>query len=206
MPTSSSSSRRAVASGASSATSRLPAGISRRRPSTAARYWRTMSTEAPSSTTGTIDTAPGWWTSSRSNSSPSGSAKVPTPTEIRWPPKTSRSASLRNGVKLQQARTPALGPGQSGAHQLPEQGVGAVGPALELGMGLSADPERVAFELDELHQAVVGRGTGAAQARLLETGPVAGVELVAVAVTLVDDRLPVGGCHLRSGLELGRVD
>ena len=41
----------------------------------AARNCRTSSTR-PSSSTGTTTTAPGWWTTSRSNVSPDGSAKV----------------------------------------------------------------------------------------------------------------------------------
>ncbi len=57
-PASSASSRRAVASGGSSPLSRVPAGSSRTRASTAARYWRTSDT-VPSSWTGTTVTAPG---------------------------------------------------------------------------------------------------------------------------------------------------
>ena len=37
------------------------------------------------STNGTADTAPGWWTMSRSNGEPSGPAKVPRATEISDP-------------------------------------------------------------------------------------------------------------------------
>src|SRR5205807_1222246 len=100
---------------------------------------------------------------------------------------TARSASLRNRVNLQQARLAAFGPGQGGAHQLPEQRMGTVGATLELGVGLGADPEGVTRQLDELHQAIVGRRTRAAKARLLEAGAVAGVELVSVPMALVDD-------------------
>ena len=72
-PTSSISSRRAVVSGGSSATSRLPAGISSTRSSTAARYWRTMTT-CSSSVNATTDTAPGCRTISRWNREPSGAS------------------------------------------------------------------------------------------------------------------------------------
>ena len=47
-------------------------------------------------------------------------------------------------------------------------GAGTVGPALELGMGLRADPERMVGELDELDQAAVGRGARADEAGLFE--------------------------------------
>src|SRR5438309_8652773 len=168
MPTSSSSSRRAQISGLSPATSSLPAGISSRSRSIAARYWRTISAAVPSSTTGTIDAAPGWRTTSRVNSSPDGSAKVPTATVIRLPRWTSRSASLRNRLNLDEPRCPALGPDERGPHQLAEQWMGPVGPALELGMGLRADPGRVTGQLDELGQTVVGRHARARQPALLQ--------------------------------------
>src|SRR5438270_5765113 len=158
-----------------------------------------------SSSTGTIETAPGWCTRSRWNVDPSGASNVPTATEIRVPVWTDLSASLRNGVNLQQARLATLGPGEGGAHQFPEQRMGTVGAAPELGVGLGADPERVARQLDELDQPVVGRRSRAAQAGLLQASAVAGVELVAVPVPLVDDRLAVGPGHLRTRLELGRV-
>ena len=84
-------------------------------------------------------------------------------------------------------------------------GWGSVGPALELGMGLGADPEGVAGQLDELDQPVVGRGPRAHQADLLEPAAEAGVHLVAVAVALGHHLGAVGQGHLRAGLEPGRV-
>jgi hypothetical protein len=45
---------------------------------------------------------------------------------------------------------------QGRADQLAEQRVGPVGPALELGVRLGTDPERVAGQLDELDQPIVG--------------------------------------------------
>src|SRR5436309_7686659 len=96
---------------------------------------------------------------SRSNSSPSGDRKVATATVMRLPRWTVRSASFRNRVnrvQRDQPRLAALGPDERGADQLAEERMGAVGPALELGVGLGADPEGVAGQLDELDQAVVG--------------------------------------------------
>ena len=67
-------------------------------------------------------------------------------------------------------RLAPFGPVQRRGHQIPEQRVGPVGPALELGMGLGADPERVLAQLDELDQAAVGRGARADQADRFELG------------------------------------
>ena len=96
------------------------------------------------------------------------------------------------------ARSPGSAPPlQGGADQLPEQRVRAVGPALELGVGLRADPVRVVGELDELDQAPVGRrARSSTKPAVLEAGAVVRVELVAVAVALADDRLAVGLGHL----------
>src|SRR4051794_38552658 len=152
MPTSSSSSRWAVTSTGSSVTSRLPAGTSSNSASMAARYWRTRMT-SPSGGTGTTTTAPGGGTTSRSNSLPAGSTNVPVPAGTRGPRHTMRSSRLRNSdsgvVELQQPGGSTLGPAQGGGHEGGEQGVGPVGAALELGMGLGPDPERVAVQLHE---------------------------------------------------------
>src|SRR5439155_9032234 len=137
--------------------SRLPAGISSSSSSTAARYWRTSNTASPCSITGTTETAPGWWTMSRSNSLPSGATNVPTATLISGPRWTIRSERFWNPVNVDEPRGAAFGPGQRSADQRPEQRMGPVGSALELGVGLGADPEDVAGQLDELDQAIVGR-------------------------------------------------
>ena len=60
---------------------------------------------------------------------------------------------------------------EGGADQLAEQRVRPVGAALELGVGLRADPERVVGELDELDQPPVGRRAAAAQPGRLEARP-----------------------------------
>ena len=137
-----------------------------------------------SSISGTTETAPGWCTTSRSNGSPSGPTNVPTPSEITAPSKTSPRWIVRVAdrlgdstrsapavaVELDEVRVAALGPAQGGADELAEQRRRPVGAALELGVGLGADPERVALELDELDQATVGRRARAARSRRPRSG------------------------------------
>ena len=59
------------------------------------------------------------------------------------------------GLGLEEVRGPALGPGQRGTDELAEQRVRVGRTALELGMGLGADPEGMAVQLDELDEPVV---------------------------------------------------
>ena len=173
---------------------------------------------ASSSITGTTTTAPGWWTTCRSNSSPSGSGRArATPTGSR---RRGAARSRRPGTRgwsvtrllagrvvdrQRQARQTTLGPVAGRLHERGEQRVRAVGAALELGVGLGADEERVTRQLDELDQAVVGRGARADQPRLLEPAAVLVVHLVAVPVALVDDFLAVRGLHDRARQQLRRV-
>src|SRR5207249_5604405 len=126
-------------------------------------------------------------------------------TVIRLPPWTSRSASLRNRLNLDEPWRAALGPDERGPHQLTEQRMGPVGPALELRVGLRADPERVARQLDELDEAVVGRHTRAPHPALLQPCAVARVHLVAVPVTFVYELLAIRGRDLRTRQQPGRV-
>jgi hypothetical protein len=164
---------------------------------------------------------------SRVKLEPSGASKVPTARLMTWPSWTRCSSRCRNrpgcvpprhrrdggrsdgrhpvDVEVGQVRVAALGTGQRGADELPEQRGGTLGPALELRMGLGAHPERMALELDELDQAAVGRGTRAHEAAVVEAALEPGVELVAVAVPLRDHDLAVGPRHLGSGHELGDV-
>ena len=100
--------------------------------------------------------------------------------------------------------TPAFGPLAGGPHERREQRVRAVGTALELGVRLRADEERVVGQLDELHQPVVGRQARAHQPGLFELGAVLVVHLVAVAVPLVDDLFAVGLLHDRAGQRASR--
>src|SRR4026209_2256357 len=66
-----------------------------------------------------------------------------------------------------------------------------VGAALELGMGLGADPERMIFELDELHQPAIRRKAAATKPGSLELRLQLGAELPPAAVPLADDEFAV---------------
>src|SRR5690242_1290364 len=59
------------------------------------------------------------------------------------------------GVHGEEVRRAVLGPLERSADELAEQRRRAVRAALELGVGLGADPERVTLELDELDEPVV---------------------------------------------------
>ena len=148
-------------------TSQVPAGTSSIIRSTAALYWRTNDT-LRSASTGTIVTAPGWCTMKRSKDSPSGARISACPTVKIQPRNTSTSDTRRNGgrgvwhgdlghaIEVEQVRLAPLRPVERGRHQFTEQGVGPIRSALELGVSLGADPERVVAQLDELDQAPVG--------------------------------------------------
>ena len=88
-----------------------------------------------------------------------GGDERPLPDDLLVELAESRQRNSRSdvgGVELEQVGRPALGSGQGGGHERLKERMGAGGAALELGMGLGADPERVAGELDELDQPVVG--------------------------------------------------
>src|SRR5882724_532328 len=78
-------------------------------------------------------------------------------------PANLRLGSLGKGDRLveffreEQMRVAALGARKRRADELPEQRRRPVGPALELGVCLRADPERVADQFDELDEPAVGR-------------------------------------------------
>ena len=174
----------------------------------------------------TTATAPGWRTTSRSKASPSGSTKWTRFTVMAQPPVDHLFAGLvelRQVVGRLQARlVPGAAAGQptspmsirrgsrpsartrAAPTSSRKRGWGSVGPALELRMGLGADPEGMAGQLDELDQPTVGGHARAHQADLLEPGAEAGVDLVAVPVALGHHLGPVGLGHLRAGQELGR--
>ena len=146
-------------------------------PSTAARYWRTIST-VPSAVSGTTTTAPGMVhdvplellavRALEVGPRPPGSASRGRPRSRRAygtpaRPSTSSSRGARPSARCRAAPTrPA------------NSGWGLSGPALELRVGLGADPEGVAGQLDELDQPVVGRGARADQAGALRAGPGSG--------------------------------
>src|SRR5664280_773816 len=94
------------------------------------------------------------------------------------------------------------GPDQPG-----EQRMRAGRPGEELRVSLGGDVVRmhVGRQLGELDQAAVGRGAGEAESGLLDLGPVVVVDLVAVAVALIDQEGTVGTGDDRAFGQLGRV-
>ena len=115
---------------------------------------------------------------------------------------SARPASATTGSASSRSNRCGLRPSaraSGGADELAEQRRRPVGPALELGVGLGADPERV-------RRAARRTRPGGRRATCPSTGsppprtraPVAGVELVAVAVPLGHDRRAVGLGHLRA--------
>src|ERR671919_2127493 len=114
-------------------------------------------------------------------------------------PRASGQADLRLlGVPLTPVR-------QGRSDEVPEEGLGAVRPALELWMELPGDEPGVVGDLDDLHQGPVGGLAGADQAGVLELAPHAGIHLVAVPVTLVGQLRSVRGGRLRAGEELAGI-
>ena len=77
--------------------------------------------------------------------------------------------------------------------------------ALELWVRLSADPEWVATEFDELDEPMIGRGARQPEVRGRELALIARVELIAVTMTFGYNLLAVGLRHLGAGLQLGHV-
>src|SRR6478736_1374085 len=77
----------------------------------------------------------------------------------------------------------------SGADELTEERLWAVGPGVELRVVLGGDEERMVVQLDHLDQALVRRGAAADQTLVFEPAPQLVVHLVTVAVALVDDGL-----------------
>src|SRR4051794_4314450 len=99
---------------------------------------------------------------------------------------TSVAGRICGSARLARPRTP-----QRRTDELPEQRSRALGPGLELGVVLRGDEERVVLEFDDLDQPLVGRRARSDQARGLQPRTQADVDLVAVAVALVDDALVV---------------
>src|SRR5947207_9243987 len=78
-------------------------------------------------------------------------------------------------------------------------------PRFELGMKLYADEPRVILVLDHLGQEPVGRHAGKSHAVLLEPVLVAGIDLIAVAVTLGNFDGAVYFAHPAAALEQGGI-
>src|SRR5579883_3437143 len=87
-----------------------------------------------------------------------------------------------------------------------EQGVRLRRPRAELGMELRPQEEGVILELEDLHQLAVGREAREDDALLAETLAIPVVELVAVAVPLLDLDRAVGLVRLAALLERARVE
>src|SRR4051794_15624918 len=110
--------------------------------------------------------------------------------------KSSWSCALLSGPDLLphaglEFRRPLERPLARGAHEVPEQRLRAQRARLELGVVLRGHEEWVVGQLDDFDEAVVGRGPGAHEARMLEPLAEGVVHLVAVAVALVDHGLAV---------------
>ena len=87
---------------------------------------------------------------------------------------------------------------ERGPDEVPEQRVGTVGTALELGVELARDEPRVIGQLDDLHQLAVRGLARAHQTCIFEAGTEARVDLVTVAVAFVDQLAAVGRGSFRS--------
>ena len=174
-------------SGGSPSTSRLPAGISSRSPSSGGAvlaHEHHHGVPSSSNSTGTTPTAPGWRTTSRSNRAVGPVEGADHDARMTWPcvdralgqrreRRPGRPAAPLTGLSRPTARLaielngrcglrPSARPSAAPTNSR-NSGCGPVGPALELGVGLGADPERVAVELDELDQPAVGRRARAAR-------------------------------------------
>src|SRR5436190_5178142 len=107
----------------------------------------------------------------------------------------------RRAVHHEEVWIARLAPFDRRGDQLAEERMRSIRTALELGMCLGADPERMTLELDELDESAVRRDAAAAQPRRFHPRLEVGVQLVAMAVTLGDGRLAVRRMHLRPRLE-----
>ena len=79
----------------------------------------------------------------------------------------------------------------TGGNEAPEQGVWSQGSALELRVELTTDKERMVPYLSNLDEPSVRGGTGENHTGPGKGVPVAVIDLVAVAVTLLDEVLAV---------------
>ena len=124
----------------------------------------------------------------------------------RAPPQSSSGSAAQPGLVDREAEL--LLPLDRGPDQPGEQRVRPGRARAQLGVRLGGDVVgvHVARQLDELDQAVVGRGPGEHQPGLLEPVAVAVVDLVAVPVALLDQRLAVRRPRDGALLERRRVE
>ena len=98
-----------------------------------------------------------------------------------------------------------FGQAQAGPNKGDKQGMGLVGAALEFGMVLHADIERMVVPLDNLNEPSVRRETGEDKSRGGERFAVFVVEFIAVAVALGDVLRAVAFFQKRSGHNVARI-
>src|SRR5262249_18022566 len=91
-------------------------------------------------------------------------------------------------------------------HEPGEERVRIPGPRAELGMELAGDEVGMLGQLHDLDKLLLGPQAGDAQTVLLELRQVIVVELVAMAVSLLDDPLPVQARGPRALAEEDRVE
>src|SRR5216684_9148948 len=92
--------------------------------------------------------------------------------------------------------------GRGGDQEIAEEGVRAVGPALQFGMELAADHERVVGQLGDLYQAAIGGGAGEDHPRVAECLSERVIELVAMPMALEDDRFVISRACQRARFKL----
>src|SRR4051794_5329480 len=83
------------------------------------------------------------------------------------------------------------GADKRGADEIAEQRCRPSRPRLELRMELTSDEPRMLRQLDDLDEATFLECASDDETAVDERGPVVVVDLVAVTMALVDDRLPV---------------
>src|SRR5205814_7037759 len=107
-----------------------------------------------------------------------------------------------SGGRLRDAR---LLPANRGGHELTEERVRGGGLALELGVELHAHEEGVVAHLHNLDEVALGVDAPDDQPRGLEPVAVGVVELVAVAVALLDRLVAVSGARAGAGAQRAAV-
>src|ERR1700720_19255 len=107
----------------------------------------------------------------------------------------------RSGPAASRSRAPLMVEGR--LDEGGEERVRLPGAREELGMELTGHEPRVIGQLDDLHELLLGPDAGDAQPVLLELGQIVVVDLVAMAVALLDQSLPVGP---RGGAALAQQD
>jgi hypothetical protein len=111
----------------------------------------------------------------------------------------------RLDTEIGQMRIAAFGSGQSGTDEVAEKRRRTFRATLELGMGLSTNPEWMVLKFDEFDEAAVRGGPGTDESASVETAAELRIEFVTMAMALGDDFGPVGLGHFGARKELGYV-